>query len=580
MTQQVASLSQLDRRRRMVVVLGTMLALFTVGMDQTLVGTALPRVVASLGGLGLFPWVFTAFMVTSTTFVPLVGKLTDLYGRKPFYMAGVAILVVGSALCGASRNMEELIAFRAIQGLGAGAVMSIAFTVIGDLFAPAERSKYVGLFTGTFATASILGPLIGGALTDYVHWRWVFYVNLPIGLVVLAVLALGMPALRPIGQRRPLDWRGFLLMPAVIVPLLLAFSWGGDKFGWSSGPVLGLFAGAALALVAFTWAELRAEEPALPLHLFRNPVFLVASLVTVIIGVAMFGAISFIPLFVQGVKGATATNSGLVTMPLTLAMASASTIGGQVIARMGRYRWVTVLGLAVVPLAMFMFSRLDQGSPRLQVTLDMVMLGIGLGLAMPPLTLAVQNALPHRFLGISTSAIQFLRQIGAVMGVAIVGSQINAAFARELPARLPAEAQSLPPSVLAVVQQRDFLLSREALAGLQQQFQALGPGGESLFQQVVEAARGALATAIGEGFFVAFAICISAFVVGLFLKEVPLRRSLLTSLGDVEGAVPLASDGPVPSDLADAPRDEGRQRGGTGPRVAEGTGPGGPAPAP
>jgi len=558
----VASLSQLDQRKRWVVVLGTMLALFTVGMDQTLVSTALPKVVASLGGLGLFPWVFTAFMVTSTTFVPLVGKLTDLYGRKPFYMAGLAILVLGSALCGASRTMEQLIAFRAIQGLGAGAVMSIAFAVIGDLFPPAERSKYMGLFTGTFAASSILGPLIGGALTDYVHWRWVFYVNLPIGAVVLAVLAFGMPHLRPEVGRRPLDVLGFMLMPAVIVPFLLAFSWGGDKFGWTSGPVLALLGSALGVLAVFALVEMRAEEPAFPLHLFRNSVFLVCSLVTVIIGVAMFGAIAFIPLYIQGVKGATATNSGLITMPMTLAMAAASTIGGQVIARMGRYRPVTLAGLAVVPLAMFMFTRLEADSPRLRVTLDMVMLGIGLGLAMPPLTLAVQNALPHRFLGVSTSAIQFLRQIGAVMGVAIVGSHINVAFGHELSRRLPLEAQTLPSSLLSVVRERDFLLSKEALAALQQRFESLGPGGAALFQRVVEAARVSLAEAIGDGFMLAFAICISAFVVGLFLKEVPLRRSHFPSLAEME-AVPAWAD--VPPGAEAAPDREGRspaERGG------------------
>ena len=319
--------------------------------------------------------------------------------------------------------------------------------------------------------------------------------------------------------------------------------------------MLALLGSALGVLAVFALVEMRAEEPAFPLHLFRNSVFLVCSLVTVIIGVAMFGAIAFIPLYIQGVKGATATNSGLITMPMTLAMAAASTIGGQVIARMGRYRPVTLAGLAVVPLAMFMFTRLEADSPRLRVTLDMVMLGIGLGLAMPPLTLAVQNALPHRFLGVSTSAIQFLRQIGAVMGVAIVGSHINVAFGHELSRRLPLEAQTLPSSLLSVVRERDFLLSKEALAALQQRFESLGPGGAALFQRVVEAARVSLAEAIGDGFMLAFAICISAFVVGLFLKEVPLRRSHFPSLAEME-AVPAMADVP-PEDEA-APEREGR----------------------
>ncbi|GBD14560.1 Multidrug resistance protein 3 [bacterium HR25] len=538
------SYSLLGTRRRIAIVAGSMLALFTAAMDQTLVSTALPRIVGSLGGLALFPWVFTAFMVASTTVIPVVGKLTDMYGRKPFYMAGVAILVVGSALCGYSQNMEQLIAFRALQGFGAGTIMGITFVIVGDVFPPAERGKYVGLFSGVFAAASILGPLIGGALTDYVSWRWVFYVNLPLGAIALAVLAVGLPNLRPVARSQPLDRLGLALLPGVVVPLLLAFSWAGSRFPWESAPVIGLLTVAAAVCALFCWVETRAANPAIPLQLFRNQVFSVSTAVSFLTGVALFGAVSFIPLFVQGVLGATATNSGLITMPMTMAIALSSTVGGQAIARLGRYRAVCVLGLAAMTGAMFFFSRLGPESSRGDVTLDMVVLGVGLGLSLPVLTLAVQNSVPYTMLGIATTTVLFLRQVGGIMGVAILGSHMNASFDRRLSQALPPEAASLPPGILAQLHDPNFILSQERMAALQAQFQSLGERGSQLFGPVLEAARDSLALAIAEAFFIAFLLCLVSVAVGLFMREVPLRRA---HLPEHKEAVPAEGDGLPPS---------------------------------
>ncbi|MDT7943393.1 MAG: MFS transporter [Dehalococcoidia bacterium] len=556
----VESLSQLSTRAKALAVAGAMMAMFTAAMDQTLVGTAMPRIVGSLGGLGLFPWVFTAYMVSSTTVVPIVGRLTDMYGRKPFYLAGIAVLVAGSMLAGLSSSMPQLIAFRALQGIGGGMVMGITFIVVGDLFPPAERSKYVGLFTGVFAAASVLGPLIGGALTDYVHWRWVFYVNFPLGAMAMLAVAVGLPAVRPVAQGTAPDWWGFALLPALVVPLLLALSWGGSRFQWLSLPMASMFGAVALLLILFVVVERRAAWPVLPLSLLGNQVFAVAAAISFLLGTSMFGAISFIPMFVQGVLGASATNSGLITMPLTVALALSSTLGGQVIARLGRYKLVNLLGLAVVALAVYLFSRIGITTARAEVTRNMVILGTGMGLTLPVLTLAVQNAVPYRMLGIATSSIQFIRQVGAVMGVALLGSRLNAVFAQQLAQGMPPELRSLPPEMSSILRNPDFFLSPQRMAALQERFAALGGRGMELFEALLGTVRLALASGIAEAFAIALFLSLPSLALGLLLKEIPLRKAHVVE--PERPVLPVQTmtlqgfgDGPSPPDPAPPPEE-------------------------
>src|SRR3990172_4720239 len=429
-------IAELGTRTKVLVMAGTLLGLFTAAMDQTVVGTSMPRIIADLGGFGLFSWVGTGFMLASTATVPIVGKLTDIYGRKPFYMAGIFILLLGSALAGSSQNIEQLIAFRVIQGLGAGMIMGIAFAIVGDVFTPAERGRWAGLMSGTFASASVLGPLIGGALTDHAGSRWVFYVNIPLGAVALVVLFLGMPHIRPAVKPR-LDYRGAFLLVATVVPMLHAFSWAGSRYDWVSFPIIASFSWAAAGLAMFTYAELRTEEPLLPISLFRNPVFAVSALVTLITGLAMMGGLFYIPLFVQGVIGSSATNSGLVTMPLMIAMAVASAITGQVMSRLGRVRYLGVLGILVMVAGMALLSTLDVNSTKADVTRGMVVFGVGLGTSMPLFMFSVQNAVPYRFMGISTSTMQFLRSVGGTMGVAVMFSLIQRQYGNGLQVGVP-----------------------------------------------------------------------------------------------------------------------------------------------
>lgn len=538
----VQSFSQLSTRTRVVVMAGTLLGLFTAAMDMTIVSTSLPRIVASLGGLGLFPWVFTSFMITSTTAVPIVGKLTDLFGRKPFYIAGVAILLLGSVLSGSSQTMEQLIAFRAVQGLGAGMILGIAFAIVGDVFPPAERGKWSGLMAGVFASASVLGPLIGGALTDHVNWRWVFYINLPLGFVALLVLFFGMPALRPLTRPR-LDYMGIVLLAATVVPALLALSWAGSRYDWASPEIIGMFTWSAVALAMFTYVELHTEEPLLPMRLFRNRIFAVSAVVTLMTGIAMFGALSYIPLFVQGVIGASATNSGLVTMPMMIAMAISAAITGQIMSRTGRYRLLGVAGLAIMTAGMFLLAQMDANATNFIARRNMVVMGIGLGMSLPLFMLAVQNAVPHRVMGIATSTMQFLRSVGGTMGVAIMGSLINSTLSSELAANMPPQVtESAPPALVEQIRDPQFLLSPEQLSAVRGAFEQLGPQGTQLFEASIAAVRTSLATAIGDAFWVAVFVMAVAVLVGAFLKEVPLRS-----------AHDLAGEPAPPTALAPAP---------------------------
>lgn len=536
-TTRLSPIAEMDTRTKVVVMAGTLLGLFTAAMDQTVVGTSMPRIIADLGGFGLFSWVGTGFMLASTTTVPVVGKLTDLYGRKPFYMAGILILIAGSALAGSSQNVEQLIAFRVVQGLGAGMIMGIAFAIVGDVFTPAERGRWAGLMSGTFASASVIGPLIGGTLTDHVHWRWVFYVNLPLGSLALLVLLFGMPNIRPT-SRPKLDYRGIFFLVATVVPLLLALSWAGSRYAWVSPQVIGFLAWAGLGLVLFTWAELRTRDPVLPMSFFKNRVFAVSALVTLISGFGMFGSLFYIPLFVQGVIGRSATNSGIVTMPMMIAMAISSAIAGQIMSRWGRYRVLGVLGLAVIVSGFVVLSRLDVHSTSRDATVGMVILGAGFGTSIPIFMLAVQNAMPYKYMGISTSTIQFLRSVGGTMGVAVMFSLIQSRYHEGLRADVPAVVQQ-QPQLAKALNDPQFLLNTQAYNRVHDAFLSFGAQGQTIFDQTIDAVKVSLSSAITEAFFTSAFVMAAALVVAVFLKEIPLRRFHYVS---AEGGVEMADE--------------------------------------
>jgi len=516
----------MSTRTRALVMVGSLLGIFTAAMDQTIVGTALPQVVADLHGLQHIAWVFTAFMVTSTTTVAVVGRLTDLFGRKPFFLIGIAVLVLGSALAGMSQSMTELIIFRGIQGFGAGMIMATAWAIIGDLFPPAERARWTGVMTGVFAAASVVGPLLGGWITDHLGWHWVFYVNLPLGALTFFVFALVMPSIRPQSVHRSLDRLGISFLVVGVVPLVLAFSWGGSQYDWLSPEIIGLLALAFVATLAFVRVERDALEPIIPLSLFRSPIFAVVIIVTFLTAMGMFGSVSYIPLFVQSVIGTSATNSGLVTMPMMLAMSFTSAAVGQALARTGRYRIMLAVGLAVTVLGMYMLARMSVDSTQAEATRDMVVLGIGLGFTMPILMLVALNTTSHQMLGVTTSTIQFMRSVGATLGVALMGSLLNGRLQSELVSQTPSTVtQNVPASLLQSLRDPEILRDAATMQKVHEAFLGLGAQGEQLFQDALGATKTALAMGITYAFLVGAAITLVALVVGIFLQEVPLRKT-------------------------------------------------------
>lgn len=542
-------LTDLSGRQKAIILGSVMIGLFFSAMDQTVVSTATPRVVAELGGLSLYSWVFTSYMLTSTTLVPIVGKLGDMYGRKPFFMGGIALFMLASVFSGASQTIEQLIVFRGLQGVGAGMIMANSFTIIGDIFPPSERGKYQGLFSAVFGLASILGPFIGGYLTDNLSWRWVFYVNIPIGLVALPALYFGLPHRRAAGPKRRIDYLGTLTLILATVPLLLACVWVGEgRYALTSVEILGMFAFSLAMVGAFILAERRAAEPVLPLALFRNRTVAVSLLVVFVVGVAMFGVISFVPLFVQGALGASATNSGVVTMPMMLTLVVSSAIAGQVISRTGRYKWQSVIGTVLIGAGIFLMSRLTVTSSRWEVTRDMMIVGLGMGMSMPVFGVAAQNAAPYRLLGVVTAATQFFRQIGGTLGVAVLGAAMTARLTSEIGRTLPADVRAQSsPELLRLAQDAQTVLNPSQLAQLQAGFAALGPAGAALFDAALETMRVALAHALSGMFLVGAALTLIAIVAGFFLPEVPLKTAI-TAEGEATAREPAtAGAAPDPS---------------------------------
>jgi EmrB/QacA subfamily drug resistance transporter len=509
----------LPRRQVFITLGGVMLAMFLSSLDQTIVGTALPRIIADLKGFEHYTWVATAYLLTSTAMVPIVGRLTDMYGRKWFYIVGIVIFLIGSALCGISQNMTQLILFRGLQGIGAGVMMTNAFIVIGDLFPPSERGKYVGLTMAVFGFSSIVGPLLGGFITDHISWHWIFYVNLPLGIPVIAAFIRFFPDVRPLQVKHNLDYLGMAALVLSVVPLITGLSWGG-VYDWSSPHVIGSLAVSAVMVVVFLVIESRAKEPILPLYIFRSQVVVVSIVARFCIGMGMFGVIIFIPLFFQFILGQSATNSGIILMPTMLGMVVGSTLSGQAVSRLGgHYRIQALIGLAILAVGMYLMSRMTLDTTYSRAVVNTAVTGVGLGISLPLFVIAVQNAVPYRIMGVATSSIQFFQSIGQAVGLAVFGSIMANRFASNLVGDDFVISLHLPQeSLTKLAANPEALIDPNALADLQAM---LGPE-TGRFLQVTKVA---LATAITDVFVIGTAVIVVAFVVTLFLKEVPLRRS-------------------------------------------------------
>ena len=503
--------TRLSHREILIVFSGLMLGMLLAALDQTIVATALPTIVGDLGGLDHLSWVVTAYLLTSTASTPLYGKISDLLGRKVVFQAAITIFLVGSALSGLSQNMAQLIAFRAVQGLGAGGLMAMAMAIIGDIVSPRERGRYQGYTGAVFALSSVAGPLAGGFFVDHLSWRWVFYVNLPIGAAALVVTSV---VLRLPARRLPhrVDYLGSALLVGAVTCLLLVSVWGGSQYAWDSPTIAALAAGGLLLVGGFIAQERRAAEPVLPLRLFRNPVFSVSSAAAVVVGASMFGAIVYVPLYLQVVNGASPTTSGLQLTPLMVGLIVGSVGSGRLISRWGRYKVFPVAGTAIMTFGLYLLSRLDTHTSRPEQVAAMVVVGLGVGLVMQVLVLAVQNAVAHRDLGTATSASSFFRSMGGALGVAAYGSILNSGLADHL----GRAGAAVDP---AVVQGGPEALHR------------LPPAAHAVVAE-------AFAASLHSVFLAAIPIALAGFVLVLFLRELPLRETAHVGLENLgEGGV-------------------------------------------
>ena len=488
-----------ETQQRVRVIFGALILVFLLAsLDQTIVSTALPTIVGELGGLQHLSWVVTAYLLASTVSGPLYGKFGDLYGRKVVLQTAIVIFLVGSALCGLSQNMAELIGFRALQGLGAGGLIVTAIAVVGDVIPPRDRGRYQGIFGAVFGVSTIIGPLLGGFFVDNLSWRWIFYVNLPIGAVAFVVIG-AVFRVRPAPKQHKVDYLGAALLAGGLSAIVLFTSLGGSTWAWGSSQIIALIVIGVVALAGFVFVESRVPEPILPLSLFRNRTFAVTSAVGFIVGLALFGAVTYLPLYLQIVKGVSPTKSGLQLTPLMLGLLVTSVLSGQLISRWGRYRIFPIVGTAVVTVGMALLSRLGIGTSLWMAALDMVVLGLGLGMTMQVLVLAVQNAVDYKYLGVATSGSTMFRSIGGSIGVSLFGAIFTNRLHSELAQRLSASAH-LPSATSPAA------------------IRALPP-------EVRDSYVHALTAALSPVFFVAAVISSVAFILALLLPDVPLRQT-------------------------------------------------------
>jgi EmrB/QacA subfamily drug resistance transporter len=488
--------SYLSHGQILIVLAGVMAGMLLFALDQGIVGTALPRIVSELGGLDKLSWVVTAYLLTSTATTPLWGKISDLYGRRLIFQVAIIIFLIGSALSGLSQNMVQLIGFRALQGVGGGGLFAIALSIIGDVIPPRERGRYQGYFGAVFGVSSVAGPLLGG-------WRWIFYINIPVGLAALVVTsaALKMPVVR---RQHSIDYLGAAAIVGAVTCLLLYLDWRGNDYGWTEAGALLLLGGALLLAGLFMLIERRAAEPIIPLRLFRNPVFSVGNAFAFLAGVAMFGTIIFLPVYLQAVKGFTPTQSGLALLPAIIGIFSTSITSGQLITRTGRYKIFPVIGAAVMTVAMVLLSRLDVDTPFWQVAMYEYLFGAGLGFTMQTIVTAVQNSVEYRDMGSATSSTTFFRQMGGSVGAAVFGAVLSSRLAHYIAQQL-AEAGIRTGAGAPPVEANNV--------------QAI----QHLAEPVRSIVLGAFTSALDDVFLVGVPFLVIAFLIALALKEVPLR---------------------------------------------------------
>lgn len=512
-------------KTRRTIMAGLALGMLLASLDATVVGTSLPKIVGDLGGMSLYSWVITSYLLSSTIMIPIAGKMSDRYGRKSVFMAGIAVFLAGSVLSGLSQNIDELIMFRFVQGLGAGVMIPIVFAVVADFYAPVERGKIQGMLGAISALAMIIGPFLGGFIVDHFDWQWVFYVNLPLGAVALLMTSQKFPSQEK-DVSKPLDLQGMATLTTLLLAALLIITWGGSTYAWDSAEIIGLGALAALSFLAFMMLELRAEDPFLPLGMFRSSVFSLSAAGLFFAGFGMFAVLSFLPLFMQAVIGISATNSGATLIPLVIGLMIMAMVSGFLLKRTGYKIWL-LAGPPVAAAGLYLLSTLSVGSPQINAYLYTLIIGAGLGMVVSNYLVAAQNVLPKKNMGAGTSATRLFQNLGITVGVTFLGTVMNQQMSSQLADNLPAGAAAVLPSTDA-----------STLGGL-----LLDPAAAAQIPApVLEAIRLSLSNSLTYMFLVAAGFVLVALLFSVFIRRVPLKDADEYGQEEVGGAAAIADE--------------------------------------
>lgn len=511
--------TEVSKKTSIISFIGVLIGSILCSIDTSIVTTALPKIVSSLGGMEYVSWVFTVYLLASLVSIPVFGKLADMYGRKRFFLFGIVLFLVGSALSGMSVKMFELVLFRAIQGIGAGIISTCSAAVIADLFPPAERGKYQGALASVIAVASLIGPALGGFITDHFSWRWVFYVNLPLGILTVLVLWFSIPVGEKDKTQKNIDFPGISLVAVSFVPLLLAFSWAGTKYPWSSGEIVGLLVFSAMAILGLLFAESKAKDPIIPLKLFKSINFDIPVITGFLFAGVIFGIIMYIPLYVQGVLGKTSSGSGIITTPLMLGLLVSAILGGQVISRTKKSKLTYIAGLALTLGGTVLMTFMNSATTTGYVIASVGILGLGAGLCFTGGVIAVQNAFPQSQVGTVTASLQFFRSLGSIIGVAILGSIMNLRFQAETAAIITESVKkTLPANLLGILDKPEILFDSQQISNIKSTLSA-----DSLaeFSKLFGDLKNAFSSSMHVVFIVAALVVLAALVMAMFLKEVP-----------------------------------------------------------
>lgn len=534
----VQTTNQIVGARKWWALATVMLTMFFSSMDQTVVSTAIPTIIGDLHGFSLYAWVFSAYMMASSVTVPIYGKLSDVYGRRPFYLIGLILFAIGSAVSGLAHTMPELIIARGFQGLGAGAMMSMPRATIGDIFNPKERGRWMGAMGAVFGLSSIIGPTLGGWITDAFSWRWVFYINLPFALLAIIGVFYALPKVRTEHQAK-VDWVGAFLLVIGLLPILLGFTWAGTKFAWTSPAEIALFGAGIILLAIFMIYERRAADPVITPTLFKNRIFSTSLILGIFVSMAMFGSLMFLPLYVQGVLQMNAQHSGLLMSPMMVSFILGSIVAGQYMSKTGKYRGLAIISGAVIVLGSYLLTRMNINTHFGSVIVNMIVLGLGIGSLMPLLNLAVQNAFPYKMMGTVNSTQQFVASLGGVIASPIFGSILNDTFQHKLTKVMPPSLSQVKGMISKIDPQA--LLTKEAQQNLSSQFDKLGAAGHQMYLDLLHAVRVSLTAGVDRLFMVGLVFAVLCMIGTFFLPEVRLKGK--EYFAEKNGDTP---DGPAP----------------------------------